>query len=164
MYEVHDHLCARRVRGGYTNGCLLPPQALPADQVDALNGALTELPDVEPGTWHGQVQRQKHDAQRGINWQNITEAGEPFEALIDHPSWIEHVGRWVGSRDSLFIDEAFANIRGSGGAINVHGGGISADGSLNYNGLYHYDNGRFSCGQVNVLIALTDIGTGDGAT
>eukprot|EP01043_Picozoa_sp_COSAG02_P029035 COSAG02_NODE_1791_length_10920_cov_62.356067_4_plen_190_part_00 len=146
------------------NGFVRLPQALSPALVHALNAALTALPAVEPGTWHGHVQWQNHDAQRGINWQNITEAGEPFEALIDHPSWIEHVGRWIGRRDSLFIDEAFANIRGPGGAINVHGGGVGANGSLNYNGLYHYDNGQFSCGQVNVLIALTDIGPGDGAT
>lgn len=146
------------------NGFVKLRQALPASEVASLNDALTAFPPTEPGEWHGRVHNQSHDAQRGVNWQNITEGGTPFEALIDHPSWIGHVGRWIGSRGSLYIDEAFANIRGPGGAINVHGGAVSADGVLNYNGLYHCENSVFSCGQVNVLIALTDIGPGDGAT
>lgn len=29
---------------------------------------------------------------------------------------------------------------------------------------YRYHNGRFACGQINVLIAYTDIGPGDGGT
>ncbi len=31
-------------------------------------------------------------------------------------------------------------------------------------GAYHYANGAFRCGQCNILLALTDIGPGDGAT
>ena len=59
-----------------------------------------------------------------MNLQQIYEAGEPFENLIDHPSWIEHVKHFVGGEGTfdynhgpLFIDEKFANIRGPGESI-----------------------------------------------
>ena len=60
----------------------------------------------------------------------------------------------------LFIDENFANIRGPGEAIGIHSG--------NPEGLqrnhYRYQNGKFHCSQVNILLALTNIGPGDGGT
>jgi hypothetical protein len=146
------------------DGYVLLKQALSPSEVGRLNTALDNFPATAPGDWHGRVQRQDHDEQRGVNWQNVTEGGPPFEQLIDHASWIEHIARWVGNRQSLWIDEAFANVRGPGGAINVHGGATGRDGTINYNGQYRHDNGMFHCGQVNVLVALTDIGPGDGAT
>ncbi|MES2460165.1 MAG: phytanoyl-CoA dioxygenase family protein, partial [Armatimonadota bacterium] len=60
----------------------------------------------------------------------------------------------------LFIDENFANLRGTGEAIGLHSGG-QAGVKRNQ---FRYHNGRFHCGQVNILMALTDIGPGDGAT
>ena len=60
----------------------------------------------------------------------------------------------------LFIDENFANIRGPGEAIGIHSG--------NPEGLkrnhYRYQDDKFHCSQVNILLALTDIGKGDGGT
>ena len=141
------------------NGVVQLEGALTPAEVDRLNAALDGFPATNPGGWHGRVHCQDHDAQRGLNWQNITEGGLPFEELIDHPSWIEHVGRWVGNRGDLYIDEAFANIRGPGGAINVHAGGHKIGA-----GQYQWRDGSFHCGQVNVLVALTEIGPGDGAT
>ena len=146
------------------DGYVLLKQTLSPSEVSRLNATLDGFPATAPGGWHGRVQRQDHDEQRGINWQNVTEGGPPFEELIDHPAWIRHVCRWVGNRQSLWIDEAFANVRGPGGAINVHGGATAGDGAINYHGQYHHDNGVFHCGQVNVLVALTYIGPGDGAT
>ena len=139
-------------------GYVLLEQALMPSEVADLNAALDRLPPVQPGQWVGHVQRQNHTEQRGVNWQNITEGGESFEALIDHPAYFEHVARWMGNRGDLWIDEAFANIRGPGGAINVHGGATGLDGSINYYGQYSHTNGRFHCGQINVLLALADIG------
>ena len=60
----------------------------------------------------------------------------------------------------LFIDENFANIRGPGEAIGIHSGnpeGIQRN-------HYRYQNGKFHCSQVNILVALNDIGPGDGGT
>ena len=60
----------------------------------------------------------------------------------------------------LFIDENFVNVRGPGEAIGIHSG--------HHEGLqrnhYRYENGKFHCGQVNILLALKNIGPGDGGT
>ena len=92
-------------------------QAISPEMVAAINAAIDAFPPLEPGEWHGHVQRQAHVAQRGINYQNIVEGGSVFEELIDHASWIDYVRRYVGAIDGLFIDEAFFNIRGPGQAI-----------------------------------------------
>ena len=103
----------------------------------------------------------------GLNLQQIYEGGEPFERLIDHGAWIDKVKCFVGGAGTfdynhgpLFIDENFASIRGPGQAIGLHSGGHEGTKRTQY----RYYNGAFHCGQVNVLMALTDIGEGDGAT
>ena len=60
----------------------------------------------------------------------------------------------------MFIDECLANFREPGEAIGLHSGGFPP---INRN-QFRYHGGRFMCGQVNVLMALTDIGPGDGGT
>ena len=60
----------------------------------------------------------------------------------------------------LFIDECFANIRGPGEAIGFHSGGHEGTKRTQF----RFFNGRFHCGQINILMALTDIKSGDGAT
>ncbi len=62
--------------------------------------------------------------------------------------------------EGLFLDECLASLRHSGGYIGAHSG--EWQGALR--GRYLYDNGRFRCGQINVLLAVTGIGPGDGAT
>lgn len=57
--------------------------------VDALNGAFDSIPpDLQPGQWWGNVHRidTKKDAAKGLELQNVVEAGEPFERLVDHSS------------------------------------------------------------------------------
>jgi len=141
--------------------------ALNADEVAALNGCIDAIPPLEPGQWYGYVHGHRFEPNDGINYQQIYEAGEPFEALIDHPAWIEHVKLFVGGAGTfdymqgpLFIDEVFANLRGPGNAIGMHSG---ADCHIKRN-QYRYRNGNFMVCQVNVLIALTDIKPGDGGT
>lgn len=145
-------------------GYLVLENAVDLDHVEDLNRALDNFPSLEWGQWHGNVQRFDNNGAAGLELQNIIEGGEPFERLIDHPSWIEYVKHYCGEEGSyvegLFIDECFASIRRSGGFFPVHSGGWQ--GALR--GAYHYNNGRFRCGQVNVLLALTDIGPGDGGT
>ena len=65
----------------------------------------------------------------GLNLQQIYEAGEPFERLIDHPSYVGKVRHFLGgegtfdyAQGELFIDENFVSIRGPGEAIGVHSG------------------------------------------
>ena len=60
----------------------------------------------------------------------------------------------------LFIDENFANIRGPGDAIGIHSGNHEGT----QRGHYRYENGKMHSGQINILVALTNIGKGDGGT
>ncbi|SVC80734.1 uncharacterized protein METZ01_LOCUS333588 [marine metagenome] len=148
-------------------GYLEIPGALSISEVDALNAGLDGVPRLKPGDWYGYVHGHTYGTTDGLNYQQIYEAGEPFEALIDHPSWIDKIKHFVGGEGTfdynhgpLFIDENFANFREPNEAIGIHSGGF-AGAKRNQ---YRYLNGRFMCGQINVLIALTEIGPGDGGT
>lgn len=141
--------------------------AVSAVEVDELNRVLDKAPPLQPGEWWGSVQAHTYGDNDGLNLQHIYEAGEPFEQLIDHPSWIERVKLFVGGEDTfdwhhgpLFIDENFVNFRGPGEAIGMHSGGHIAA----IRNQFRVYNGKFHCGQINILIALTNIGPGDGAT
>lgn len=142
--------------------------ALSREEVQAGNMVVDRIPRSIPRDgWFGYVHREDHPEHRGISYQQIYEGGEAFEALIDHPSYINYVLRFVGGQGTfdyhhgpLFIDENFFNIRGPGEAIPLHSGGHDRSKRQQY----RYHNGRFQCGQVDVLIAYTDIGPGDGAT
>ncbi len=150
------------------NGFLVLKGAISKEKVEACNAILDDLRDVKPGTWKGFVHGHFFSsAKEGLNLQQIYEAGEPFEWLITNPSWIEKVKYFIGGQDdfdsqhgSLFIDENFASIRGPGEAIGIHSGGEKGTKRTQF----RYYNGRFQCGQINVLMAMTDIGPGDGAT
>lgn len=149
-------------------GFVLIRGALDQAEVRAGNEYVDRIPRELPRNgWHGYVHREDHPEHRGISYQQIYEAGEPFERLIDHPSYINYVLRFVGgqgtfdySHGPLFVDENFFNLRGPGEAIPLHAGGHDRTKRMQY----RYHNGRFMCGQVNVLIAYTDIGPGDGGT
>lgn len=148
-------------------GYLILRGALGVAEVAGLNTAFDEFPeDLVPSGWWGNVQRTdtEGDTHKGYELQNIVEAGPSFERLIDHPAWINYMRTWAGESDSyvegLFIDECFASVRRAGGYFDIHSGGFQ--GAMR--GQYRYVNGVFRCGQVNALMALTDIGPGDGAT
>lgn len=149
-------------------GYLLLEGALTDGEVRALNGCLDEIPALAPGDWYGYIHGHAYgDVTSGINYQQIYEAGESYEKLIDHPSWFEHVKLFIGGEGTfdyhhgpVFIDECFANFRGPGEAIGLHSGGFPPI----HRNQFRYRGGRFMCGQINVLIALTDIGPGDGGT
>jgi hypothetical protein len=91
---------------------------------------------------------------------NLFEMGSPFERLIAHPSWLSHINCFVGGDDGLFIDESFADIRGQGQATRIHSGASKR----RIRTQFRYHNGQFRCGQINILLALNDVGPGDGAT
>ena len=141
--------------------------ALDAGEVKELNAGLDALPRIEPGQWYGHIHGHTYGTKDGRNYQQIYEAGEPFEKLIDHPAWIDKIKAFVGGEGTfdykhgpLFIDENFVNFRGPGEAIGLHSGGDNCCKRNQYRVL----NGKFMVGQVNVLLALTDIGPGDGGT
>ena len=148
-------------------GFIILRQALLPAQVAACNRGLDSLQHTPVGRWAGRVVAHSYGGAEGLNLQQIYEGGPAFEDLIDHPAWIAKVQTLVGGEGTfdylhgpLFLDEAFANVRGPGGAIGLHSGGH--DGCLRTQ--YKVQDGRFHCGQVNVLMALTDIGPGDGGT
>lgn len=146
------------------NGYRILENAIEPELLANLNRAFDNFPTLERGQWWGNAQRRDYTGDTGFELHNCVEAGEPFERLIDHPGWINFVRHWCGEEESyvqgLFIDECIASIRTSGGHHPVHSGGYK--GAMR--GMYGYKNGVFRCGQVNVLLALTDIGEGDGPT
>lgn len=148
-------------------GYLVIENALTADEVVALNAGIDAILPLKHGEWFGYVHGHTYGDDEGLNLQQIYEGGEPFERLIDHPAWIDKVKHFVGGEGTfdykhgpLFIDENFANLRGPGQAIGLHSGGHTGT----KRNQFRFHNGRFQCGQVNILMALTDIGPGDGAT
>ena len=149
------------------NGYIVVKNALKKSEINACNKIIEKLKNIKNGEWDGYVHGHNYGGKEGLNLQQIYEAGKPFEKLIDHPSWIHHMLEFVGGEGTfdqyhgpLFIDENFANIRGPGEAIGIHSG--------NPEGLkrnhYRYQDDKFHCSQVNILLALTDIGKGDGGT
>ena len=148
-------------------GYLVLPGALIAEEVTALNDGLDAIPLLRRGEWYGYIHGHQYGVTDGLNYQQIYEAGEQFEKLIDHPSWIDKVKHFVGGEGTidyhhgpLFIDENFANFRKPGQAIGLHSGGHAGS----KRNQFRFKDGRFMCGQVNILLALTDIGPGDGGT
>ena len=76
-------------------GFILLRGALSAEEVAACNACVDQIPRSVPrGGWHGYVQREDHPEHRGVSYQQIYEAGAPFERLIDHPSYIK---RFLGN-------------------------------------------------------------------
>ena len=146
------------------NGYLILKNAVEPELLNDLNRAFDNFPPLTQGEWWGNAQRRDYTGETGFELHNCVEAGTPFERLIAHPGWIGHVRRYCGEAQSymegLFIDECIASIRRSGGHHPGHSGGYQ--GALR--GAYHYANGVFRCGQCNIILALTDIGPGDGPT
>ena len=141
--------------------------ALTAAEVLACNDCLDAIPPLALGEWRGYVHCHTFGDHDGLNYQQIYEAGPPFEALIDHPAWFDKARHFVGAEGTfdeqhgpLLIDEAFANVRTAGESIGLHNGGHVGLSRCQF----RYHAGRFHCNQINVLIALTDIGPGDGGT
>ena len=139
-------------------GYLVLKNTITKEHVDELNTTIDTYLDMPPDTWRGWVHRQ--GSERTAHLHNIFEMGAPFERLIDNPSWIDHMNRFVGGDDGLFIDESFIDVRGKGGATRLHSGAHKR----RIRTQFRFHNNQFRCGQINILLALTDIGPGDGAT
>lgn len=149
------------------NGYIILKKAISSKELKECNRIIDNLKNLKNGEWHDYVHGHNYGGKEGLNLQQIYEAGKPFEKFIDHPSWINHMLEFVGGKGTfdhqhgpLFIDENFANIRGPGEAIGIHSGnpeGIQRN-------HYRYQEGKFHCSQVNILIALKKIGPGDGGT
>ncbi len=115
----------------------------------------------ESGAWIGHVETHTYSGADGCNFQNIVEAGPVFRRLITYPAWIERCRRWVNPINGLSIHENFLNVRGAGGYIGIHSGGAVP---VSYMTFRQANTGEWMVGQINVLMALHDIGPGDGPT
>lgn len=145
------------------NGFRIIRGALDPDQLAAINGWVDDhdVDALRPGDWIGDVEVHTYGAKDGVNFQNIIEGGPIFEELIDNPKWFDQVSRYIAvGAHHLRIDECFLNIRRSGGFIPIHSGGDN----IRFSGLFRWHNGGWAVGQINILMALTDIGPGDGST
>ena len=137
--------------------------ALSADQIQRINGWIDsqDIDALEPGQWIGDVQTHTYGAKDGINFQNVIEGGDVFEECIDHPSWFEQCKRYIDQgAHRISIDENFLNIRRSGGFIPVHSGGPL----VRFTSNFRNHAGKWAVGQINILMALTDVHVGDGCT
>lgn len=110
--------------------------------------------------WIGNIETHTYNIENGVNFQNIIEGGEAFEKLIDHPAWINLARKYIHEVNGLSIHENFLNVRGPGGFIHIHCGGHVP---LSYLTFRQEQTGEWMVGQINVLMALNDIGPGDGA-
>ena len=146
------------------NGYLILKGVLSQAELAGLNAAFDSFPPIAPGEWIGNSQRRDYTPDTGYELHNCLEYSPAFDLLIDHPGWIGHARRYAGESGSytegLFIDECIATIRTAGGHHPVHSGGYRA--ALRTQ--FRYEHGVFRCGQLNVLVALRDVGPGDGPT
>ena len=138
--------------------------ALSAEDLAGINAFVDQhhTPSLKTGTWLGHVETHRYGSgSDGINFQNIIEGGAVFERCIDHPAWIDRVRRYIEvEAHRVIIDENFLNVRQSGGYIPVHSGGSH----VRFTSCFRNHAGKWMVGQINVLMALTDIGLGDGCT
>lgn len=132
--------------------------ALIPEQLHEINAWIDAQPPRKPGEWIGNVEVHSYQGHDGTNYQNIIEAGPVFEALIDNPAWINEVRRYI--HGGLSLNEAFLNVREQAGFIGIHSGGHLPTCIAQT----RHRTGNWMVGQINILMALTDIGPGDGAT
>ena len=144
-------------------GYIILERAVCEDDIREMNEAVDAILPLGPGEWRGPLHTLGAEGDGfsdNLVIENIFEAGEVFERMIDHPSWIDHMRRFVGSTDQMFIDEAFVNVRQLKAGLSLHSGAHKR----RIRTQYRYHDGEFRCGQINILLALTDIGSGDGPT
>ncbi|HIG57746.1 MAG TPA: hypothetical protein EYG11_02195 [Candidatus Latescibacteria bacterium] len=150
-------------------GYLILKNAIAPEDLNAMNQWVDghqdyiEKPgDRENTRWTGGVETHSYSKEDGVNFQNIVAGGPVFEKLIDYPAWFGLAKKYINyDINGLSIHENFLNVRGPGGHLFIHCGGHAP---LCYLTFRHHNTGEWMVGQINVLIALQDIGPGDGAT
>jgi hypothetical protein len=133
------------------------------DQLQRMNAYVDshDLKALKPGDWVGDVEIHTYGSKDGINFQNIIEGGEVFEELITQSAWLDQVRRYIEVDDHwLALEENFLNVRESGGYIPIHSGGTL----VRFTSNFRNPSGKWAVGQINVIMAMTDVGPGDGPT
>src|SRR5438128_2280583 len=85
------------------NGFLVLKNAVDSDLLARLNKAFDNFPKLDVGQWWGNAHRRDYTSDTGFELHNCVEVGQPFEELIDHPSWINHVKHYCGEEGS-YVD------------------------------------------------------------
>lgn len=143
------------------NGYIVLKNVLDEEHVAQLNARTDELIKIERGGARGKLYNDagKYES-LGTIIRNAVEGGEPFERLIAHPAWMHYIQRFIGDMEKPILEQSQLMVRGPGAATRLHSG---AHKRRMYT-QFRYHNGEFRCGEINILMALTDIGPGDGAT
>src|SRR5690348_9043986 len=100
-------------------GYLILENVIEPDLLDRLNAEFDAFPhDLPLAQWYKGAQRRDYNPATGLELHHCLEIGGPFEELIDHPGWIDHVRHYCGEEESyvrgLFIDECITSTRTSG--------------------------------------------------
>ena len=92
-------------------GFIVIKNALSKKEVKDCNQIIDKIKNTPSNQWNGNVHSKGIIDQHGVEFQQIYEAGKPFEKLIDHSSWINHMKHFVGGEGTfdynhgpLFID------------------------------------------------------------
>ena len=169
--EMEDYLFDLR-------GYLILKQAVDIDHLSEMNAVIDRWSTEADAQW--QEKSIRSDPPFSISFDKVAEKDASFLELVDHPAWAEHMKRYIGSQDppsqedaetlypsnaiktgdSPVLEGATADIRGPGIATRLHSG---AHKRRTYT-QFRFHNNRFRCGEVNIILALNDIGPGDGAT
>jgi len=159
-------------------GYLILKQAVDTDHLSEMNSVIDQWATKEDAQWREKATQ--NDPPFSISFDKVAERDTSFLKLVNHPAWAEHMKRYIGSQDppskenteasyprdairtgdSPILEGATANIRGPGIATRLHSG---AHKRRTYT-QFRFHNNRFRCGEVNIILALNDIGPGDGAT
>ena len=168
--------------------------ALSRDELAQINGWVAAraeaLQSIEPGQQIDGLPTQSYyssgsSIDDGVNIQHVFEVEGWGEHLIDHPSWFGRVQHYLGSF-TPFIHELFINLRGPGGYIGCHSGGprfdengrilasrwgaaVFKDEETEHDefvgqGSHRGHHVAWGVPYISMIIALEDIGPGDGAT
>ena len=156
-------------------GYLIVREALSPAELADMNRTIDAHADMGPDEWRGWVHNRSNagsDASGHTYLHNLFECGPRWEQLIDHPRWIKHMHRYCGGPpggtpgQGLYLDENFVIVthppegERRGGATMLHSGAHKR----RVRTQFRYHDGEFRCGMLSLIVALTPIGEGDGAT
>ncbi|HEX8832573.1 MAG TPA: hypothetical protein VF719_00145, partial [Abditibacteriaceae bacterium] len=69
--------------------------AISPDQLQRINDWVDAQPPRQPGEWVGNVHVHSYQGHDGTNYQNIIEAGDVFEEMMDNQPWYDAAGRYI---------------------------------------------------------------------
>ncbi len=131
------------------------------DQWSHVENAQLSGANTGSNQWIDNVELHSYGKDDGVNFQNIIEGAPVFERMIDNPAWAPLARKYINPVNGMSIHENFLNVRGPGGFLYIHCGGHTP---LCYLTFRNHNTGEWMVGQINVIMALTDIGPGDGPT